>query len=71
MQMEETEKAVRAFGFELELIKINIENCASKENLQEIERRLVDFAPRNVITDMREDLDAKVSKEDFNMIVGQ
>ena len=70
MQMEETEKAVRAFGFELELIKINIENCASKENLQEIERRLVDFAPRNVITDMREDLDAKVSKEDFNMIVG-
>ena len=53
------------------MIKINIENSATREQLAEFERRLTDLAPRSMLKELREDIQDKVSKEEFTAIVAQ
>ena len=52
-------------------MKMGIENCASRDKVQQIEESLNSYAHKETVAEVREDLQNKANKEDIDIIYSQ
>ena len=55
-QLEAMEKQLKTLADENQLMSLELENKASRQDFDAIEEKLKTFAPRNVISDLRDDI---------------
>ena len=66
--MNKFEERLKFVEYEVETIKMNVENSATKGQCFLIEKRFSDYARKEVVKDIRDDLNAKASKEEISVM---
>lgn len=59
---------LRNLTYEVQVTKMNLENMASKNDVDEVSRNLIQYAPLQQIKDLREDVGDFIKKEEFNIV---
>jgi len=54
--MNEQEERLKFLEYEVENMKLKLENCVGQESLYLIEKRFCNYAQKNVVEEMRDDL---------------
>ena len=54
--------------YEIETIKMSLDCCATKDMCFLIEKRISNYALKEVVKEIREDLNAKASKEEIQIM---
>jgi hypothetical protein len=67
-KMNKFEERLKFVEYEVETIKMNVENSATKGQCFLIEKRFSDYARKEVVKDIRDDLNAKASKEEISVM---
>ena len=67
-QIDEGHKSLRNLGYEVEVMKLNLEGTCSKTDLAELGKRFGEFTPLWLFKELQEDHDDLVSKAEFNLI---
>ena len=69
--MNEQEERLKFLEYEVENMKLKLENCVGQESLYLIEKRFCNYAQKNVVEEMRDDLQNKANQKDIAMITDQ
>ena len=67
-QMNTQGDQLKLLEYDFETIKMNIENCATRDKVQQIEESLNDYAHKETVADIRDDVQNKANKEDIDII---
>jgi len=65
--IDEMRTKIRNSSSEVELIRMNQENCVNKLELEVIERKLEQCAKRTELKEIREDIADVVNRNEFNI----
>lgn len=66
-QIDQSEQKMRNVGYEVEVLKMNMETVVKKRDLDQVYHKMQDYAPLKMIKDMQEDIGDFVNREEFNI----
>ena len=69
-QIDDYQDQIQQLNFQTELLKINIENCAQKNQLDDYFSEFEKYAKKSSVADIQADLGDFVRKSDFELIAG-
>ena len=67
-QIDEGHKTLRNLGYEIEVMKLNLDGACTKTELAELEKKFAEFTPLWLFKELQEDHDDLVGKAEFNLI---
>ena len=69
--MNEQEERIKFLEYEVEKVNTVMENTASRDNFFQLEKRFCNYAPKERLEEMREDINSKANREDIAIITAQ
>ena len=69
--MNEQEERIKFLEYEAEKVNTHMENTASLDNLYQLEKRFSNYATKERLEELREDINSKANGEDIAIITGQ
>ena len=70
-QLNKTDEVVKNLEYVIELLKIEISNCAKANAFTDIERQIQKCATKDLLDDIRDDLQGKANRADFNIVIAE
>ena len=67
--MNEQEERIKFLEYEIDKVNTTIENTASRDNFYQLEKRFSNYAQKDRLEELREDINSKANRADIDMIL--
>ena len=55
----------------MDVLKVDMENCVKTDTIVTLENKFYNFATRDMVTDLRDDINDKASKEEIQIALNE